>query len=232
MPPLQFNYLLFQGLWCFYFFYCGYLFKSAQAFLNSRHKREAIMDTVLREPPGADAFGAHPAGADHFTSTPQASAAPAAPVSGGTSFFSVHRCIRLLLLISLLGALLSTYLSWSYYRAEGGGVCLAGACGTVTQSHYAAIAGIPVAMLGVAWFAVLGALTFFAHRPAAVRKKSFLYLLAGWSSSGLLFVVYLVGAEIRLRAICSWCTAVHVLVLLALAASILLLKKSAAGKNI
>lgn len=41
-----------------------------------------------------------------------------------------------------------------------------------------------------------------------------------WALLALILVLYLVYAEISLRALCEWCTAVHVLVLAPLPAAI------------
>jgi uncharacterized membrane protein len=85
--------------------------------------------------------------------------------------------------------------------------------GYLVVTHYFAesmLGPVPVAVLGVAWFGVyLALLAARARQP----RDSWRTALVGWSSSGLLFVFYLVYAELFLvGAICLWCTVVHAIV--------------------
>lgn len=78
-------------------------------------------------------------------------------------------------------------------------------CARVLHSSYATVAGLPVSLFGVAWFAVMAVLTIV--RP-------FDRLMLAWLALGILTVAWLVFVELeRLRTICLWCTAAHVLVL-------------------
>jgi uncharacterized membrane protein len=77
-------------------------------------------------------------------------------------------------------------------------------CRAVLHSRYASVAGVPVALLGVIWFAVAGA--------AALRPVSRLTL--AWAALGVLAVLWLLVVELFLvDRICLWCTAAHVLAL-------------------
>ena len=81
-------------------------------------------------------------------------------------------------------------------------------CEKVTSSKYSRALGIPVAVLGLAYFVV--GLPLFT--PRAWRSPSQLVRFAriGWVSVGLLMVLYLVWAEFfGISAICLWCTSVH-----------------------
>jgi uncharacterized membrane protein len=79
-------------------------------------------------------------------------------------------------------------------------------CEAVLSSRYAIIAGtgVPTAAAGIVWFAVSMLLWI---RPAGRIQLA-------WSALGLVAVLSLVYVEIvLLGAICLWCSATHVLVL-------------------
>jgi uncharacterized membrane protein len=80
-------------------------------------------------------------------------------------------------------------------------------CEAVLSSRYAVIAGtsVPTSAAGIVWFAVGAVLS--TRRPGRTQ--------IAWSAAGMATVLWLVFAEIVLvGAICIWCTAAHVLVLL------------------
>ena len=79
-------------------------------------------------------------------------------------------------------------------------------CEAVLSSRYGVIAGtsVPTSAAGIVWFAVSALL--WTRRPGRVQLA--------WSVAGLATVLLLVFVEIVLvGAICVWCTAAHVLVL-------------------
>jgi uncharacterized membrane protein len=100
-------------------------------------------------------------------------------------------------------------------------------CSSVLRSQYSVVpltgsptSGIPITVPGAVFFLVSGGLAVWmlvrAYRgeeePSWMRPA-----LALWSLAGLLFVLYLVFAEIVLiRSICLWCTGVHILTLVTL----------------
>jgi uncharacterized membrane protein len=73
-----------------------------------------------------------------------------------------------------------------------------GGCEVVLASPYARPFGIPLEWLGAAWFA--GALPLY-H----------LGFGQAWGFLALLIVAVLVGIEIKLRAMCIYCTVAHVI---------------------
>jgi uncharacterized membrane protein len=80
----------------------------------------------------------------------------------------------------------------------------------VTTSSYAVIAGAPVALLGLIFWAAMTVLCL----PMAWQGNSrFLVpLRLGGAAVGMLTVLYLVWVELfRLNAICLWCTGAHIL---------------------
>lgn len=82
-------------------------------------------------------------------------------------------------------------------------------CEQVTTSGPSNIGPLPVALLGVVWFLVmLGLIALERSTAQDVLPR----LELAWTSAGLLFVLYLIFAELFLvGALCLWCTAVHVL---------------------
>ena len=83
-------------------------------------------------------------------------------------------------------------------------------CVKVTTSTYSDFLGVPVAPLGLLYFAVVTLMCL----PAAWRNPHpFLRpLRLGSVTAGVLLVVYLIWAELfRINAIWLWCTAIHML---------------------
>lgn len=123
-----------------------------------------------------------------------------------------RRAVEIALVLVGLGV--SAYLTAVHY-AQGAVplACPQGSlvsCEAVTTSAASMIGPLPVALLGLLWFvAALGlALTAAEAAPWVVGAK------LGWTLLGLLFVFYLVYAELFLiGAICLWCTVVHVVVI-------------------
>ena len=115
----------------------------------------------------------------------------------------------LALAAGLAGLGISVYLTAVHYA----GVPLACpangtiSCEAVLSSRYAIIAGtnLPTSAAGIVWFAVSMLLWI---RPSGRIQLA-------WSTAGLAAVLSLVFVEIVLvGALCIWCTAAHVLVLL------------------
>lgn len=80
-------------------------------------------------------------------------------------------------------------------------------CAKVTTSSYSQVAGVPVAVAGLAYFAVMVGLL----SPPAWRLTALNRIRPAAAGVGVIAVVYLVWAELfRIDAICLWCTAVHV----------------------
>ncbi|MDX6326073.1 MAG: hypothetical protein QOK15_2427 [Nocardioidaceae bacterium] len=90
-------------------------------------------------------------------------------------------------------------------------------CAKVTTSSYSRVAGVPVAYFGVVFFVALLVLELAELRTRA-RANALARLAA--TSLGMVGVAYLVWAEVRLHAICLWCTAVHVITFVLFALSV------------
>ena len=116
--------------------------------------------------------------------------------------------------LSLLGFGIAGYLTYEHYTSSTSLTCPASGgivnCLKVTTSQYSHIAGIPVALLGLIFFAVMLVL----QSPWAWRSY-WTPVRAGrvlWSLVGVGTAVWLIYAELfKLDAICLWCTAVHVI---------------------
>lgn len=83
-------------------------------------------------------------------------------------------------------------------------------CQRVTTSPQSTVLGVPLALLGIGFFAAMLALCLPAawKSPSPIIRRARLVLAA----SGVLFVLYLVYVELFVvNAICLWCTAIHVL---------------------
>ena len=111
------------------------------------------------------------------------------------------RILRLALAAPAAAAVgIAGYLTWAHY-ADATVVCATGGCSAVEQSAYAAIFGVPVALVGL-----LGssALLLSLVRGDAVGRAVTLALAV----TGLLFAAYLVLVQlVVLDAVCEWCIA-------------------------
>lgn len=116
----------------------------------------------------------------------------------------------------LAGVGISIYLTIVHYSAIPL-ACPANAvinCEQVLSSRYAVIGGssVPTSAAGIIWFAVSAGLAFALLRRPAPRLTS---AQLAWSAVGLLTALYLVYVEIvQLGAVCVWCSAAHLLVVL------------------
>lgn len=119
---------------------------------------------------------------------------------------------RATLALSAAGAGVSIYLTITHYTTSVTLTCPASGivnCEKVTTSPQSMLFGtLPLAVLGLAYFAVMVALT----TPRAWRSPSLRWARAGTLAAGVAFVLYLVYTELfTLDAICLWCTSIHVI---------------------
>lgn len=110
-----------------------------------------------------------------------------------------------------IGLLTSAYLTYEHFTDNATLACTANGvvdCVKVTSSEWSTLLGIPVALLGLLFFAALLVLCW----PAVWRRGEAWLDTArlGWLTVGLGMVVYLIWAEVsQIHAICLWCTVVH-----------------------
>ena len=116
--------------------------------------------------------------------------------------------------VAVVGLAIASYLTIAHYADSAVTLaCPATStinCAEVTTSAASYVGPIPVALLGSLWFLAMLALVASPSLPGLDRGVAAL----GWSATGLLFVFYLIYAELFLvGAICLWCSAVHLCVI-------------------
>lgn len=114
-------------------------------------------------------------------------------------------------LVALAGIALAGYLTWVHF-AGGEAVCpIGGSCEAVQESEYAELAGVPVALLGLAAYATVLALLAWDTPMARLAA-------AALALTGALFSAYLLVVQLFvIDAVCVWCLANDVVVAPALA---------------
>jgi uncharacterized membrane protein len=124
------------------------------------------------------------------------------------------------LALAAAGLAVSVYLTLVHYTTTVKLACSATGvvnCEKVTTSPQSMLAGVPVALLGVVFFVVAGALCL----PLAWRSQAPAVRVAriGWMVAGVAMVLHLVYAELfQIDAVCLWCTSVHVITVILFAA--------------
>lgn len=117
------------------------------------------------------------------------------------------------LVLALGGVGVSTYLTIAHYTTPTILACSANGtidCARVTTSAQSMFLGIPVAVLGLAFFVGMTALCMPVAWRSDRRPVHLVRLAA--TIIGLAFVLWLVNAELFIiGAICLWCTVAHVL---------------------
>jgi uncharacterized membrane protein len=101
-----------------------------------------------------------------------------------------------LVLLATLGIIVSALALREHYRTEGDSPCSINErwdCGIVNKSPYAMLAGIPVAVLGIAGYLLMGALAW---------RRAYRFLLAA-ALAGLAFSLYLARIEAHVLGV--WC---------------------------
>lgn len=132
-----------------------------------------------------------------------------------------------LFILSLIGVAIAIYLTIVHYNTHVELVCSSSGivnCEHVLSSPYASIPGtsIPTSVAGIAW-SMVGAMLPVAAWLIWPGKRIVLVAELLWAAIGLLTVFYLVYAElVVLHAICAWCTAIHLIVLLYLLITVFL----------
>jgi uncharacterized membrane protein len=129
-------------------------------------------------------------------------ASPTGPSNGASASKSS-------LVLALLGFAISLYITIEHYRGSTTLACPESAainCVKVTTSRWSHLAGIPVAVLGLAYFAAMIVLLL----PRTWQHRSLDPVRVAAAVLGVAMVLYLLWIELfRIDAICLWCTAVH-----------------------
>jgi uncharacterized membrane protein len=115
-------------------------------------------------------------------------------------------------LVALAGLFVATYLTLYKLGVIGTLSCSVGSCETVQFSRWATLLGLPVAVWGVGYYALVFTLTLAGVQPRFVESRGLalaLVLLTGW---GLIFSAWLTYLELFvINAICQWCVVSAVL---------------------
>jgi uncharacterized membrane protein len=115
--------------------------------------------------------------------------------------------------LSIAGLGVSIYLTIAHFNQSVSLICPASStinCEKVTTSPESYVFGIPVAVLGLAFYVFMVA----ANSPWAWRSAwpPLRWARVGSVVVGILFVLYLIYCELfKIGAICLWCTSVHVI---------------------
>lgn len=108
---------------------------------------------------------------------------------------------RLRFLIAAFAAVgigIASYLSYTH-ATDTPLMCPTSGCGRVQQSSYSELAGIPVAYLGIAGYALIFGTTLSARRAAAT-------MCGALAAAGAAFALYLLVIQIAvIGAVCTWC---------------------------
>ena len=126
-----------------------------------------------------------------------------------------------LAVLSLPGIGVSTYLTYSHYADEATICAGVGSCELVQTSEYSAIVGIPVALMGLAYFVGVAmlALARLLRVPLALDWAT--PAVFTMAMGGTAFVGYLTAVELFvLEAICPWCVSVAVMTVISLALAV------------
>jgi uncharacterized membrane protein len=115
------------------------------------------------------------------------------------------RLSQLAIILTIIGLLVSIYMT-IYKITSNDSMCIgSGDCKTVNASRYAEVYGIPVAVLGVAGYSAILAVLLLERKPGFFQQNGTL-LLFGLSLTGFLFTLYLIFVEVALiRAYCPFC---------------------------
>jgi uncharacterized membrane protein len=118
------------------------------------------------------------------------------------------------MLLSLMGLGVSIYLTITHFDTHIALSCPAGGglinCEKVTTSPQSYVFGIPVAVLGLAYFVPMYGLSLPRAWRSADRRIHLARLALAVVGVGM--IIYLVIAELFIiKNICLWCTSVHVL---------------------
>ena len=125
-------------------------------------------------------------------------------------------------LLGLMGMLISAYLWMFKHGYIGSLACGTGSCATVQLSPYSKFLGVDVALLGFVAYAVLLGLAMLGLQPAWQERREPTRVGLILSGGGVLFAAYLTWLELFvIHAICRWCVASAVIIVVVFALALL-----------
>jgi uncharacterized membrane protein len=137
----------------------------------------------------------------------QAPARPTAPALG---------VVVASFVLALIGLGIASYLTYEHFTGSVTLSCVGGGafnCLKVTTSAQSHFLGIPVAVLGLAYFVV--AVPMYSPWAWWSRHRAVHLVRIAMAAIGMLMVLWLVSAELLIiHSLCAWCTGVHVITFL------------------
>lgn len=125
-------------------------------------------------------------------------------------------------LLGLTGMLISVYLWMFKHGYIGSLACGTGGCATVQLSPYSKFLGVDVALLGFLGYAALLGLAMLGLQPAWQERREPTRAALLISGVGALFAAYLTWLELFvIHAICRYCVASAVIILVVFVLSLL-----------
>jgi uncharacterized membrane protein len=114
--------------------------------------------------------------------------------------------------LAILGSIDALYLTWVKVAGTKTACAGVGDCEAVKNSIYSEIAGVPIAALGLAMYALIGFLVWIETRRPALTEWLRLAVF-GLSLAGLIVSGWLTYVEIEvLQAICPYCVISAILI--------------------
>jgi len=120
-------------------------------------------------------------------------------------------------LLSLAGILVSAYLWMFKHGYIGTLACGTGGCETVQLSAYSSFLGVDVALIGMVGYVVLLGVALAGLQPGRLERPEPARATVLLAAGGVAFAAYLTWLELFvIHAICRWCVASAVIILLLL----------------
>jgi uncharacterized membrane protein len=133
------------------------------------------------------------------------------------------------LALAIIGLIDSVYLTWVKFTDSYVTCGPIGNCEAVNTSRYAEFAGIPIALIGIlGYFLIIVVVALEKWLPS--RKEGLRLAFFGFTLTGTIYSMYLTYVEIAiLEAICPYCVASAVLMLVLFGISVSRLTELLAG---
>jgi uncharacterized membrane protein len=130
-------------------------------------------------------------------------------------------------MLALIGILIALYLTLYKVGVIGDLSCTIGSCETVNTSRWATFLGLPVAAWGLGAYLVLFALALAGTADRYAGSLPISWLLVAISAWSVIFSGWLTYLELFvIHAICIWCVASAVILVVILALSVVDLKRA------
>ena len=116
-----------------------------------------------------------------------------------------NRLLQLTVALTILGLLVSIYMT-IYKLTSNDAMCVgSGDCHTVNASRYAEVNGIPVAAVGIVGYGALLGILWLERKPGFIKENGSM-IFFGVSLIGFFFTLWLIYVEVvLLKAYCPFC---------------------------